>query len=56
MTTPNALELLEALIATPSLSGHEADAARLLAGWLGDHRVTSRIDDEHNVIVEITGA
>lgn len=50
-----ALELLKALIATRSLSGHEADAARLLASWLGDHRVAATIDDEHNVIVEVTG-
>lgn len=45
-----AIELLARLVATPSVSRHEANAARLLAGWLEDAGLESCIDEVGNAV------
>lgn len=54
LDTPDVLDLLTRLVATPSLSREEANAAALLAQWLRDHGLDPVITD-NNVIVRVHG-
>ncbi|MDA0844143.1 MAG: M20/M25/M40 family metallo-hydrolase, partial [Bacteroidetes bacterium] len=49
--TESAIELLEALIATPSFSGEEERTAELISDWLTDHGVKIR-RSKNSVIAE----
>lgn len=54
--TPDALELLHQLVATPSISRDETAAADLLQSWLADHGLASSRLDGDNVVVRVEGA
>lgn len=45
-----AVELLEALVAIPSVSGQEAEAVAFLAGWMNDHGIAARVDAVGNCV------
>lgn len=47
--------LLHALVATPSVSHYEADASRLLAGWMSKHGYDEAFVDESGSAVGILG-
>jgi len=46
----DAVELLQALVATPSPSRHEGDASALLVQWMGDHGFQASIDEVGNAV------
>ncbi|HEX9730163.1 MAG TPA: [LysW]-lysine hydrolase [Gemmatimonadales bacterium] len=50
VTTDTAGELLESLVAVPSPSGHEHDAAALLVRWMGERGFDAGIDEVGNAV------